>query len=126
MKNILHIKNASGLGISYKNYNYIINLCDSKIISIRTNLNLNTNKFFLKRSQFEYLFRVQFLSTRKLIFHLPTPSIFFSVASANGPTLNITKVKRDHMGPYLCIASNGVPPSISKRIMLIVQCKCIL
>ncbi|XP_045468329.1 lachesin-like isoform X2 [Harmonia axyridis] len=43
------------------------------------------------------------------------------VATANGPTLNITKVKRDHMGPYLCIASNGVPPSISKRIMLIVQ-----
>ncbi|KAK9881851.1 hypothetical protein WA026_018042 [Henosepilachna vigintioctopunctata] len=25
------------------------------------------------------------------------------------------------MGPYLCIASNGVPPSVSKRIMLIVH-----
>ncbi|KAK9881845.1 hypothetical protein WA026_018032 [Henosepilachna vigintioctopunctata] len=43
------------------------------------------------------------------------------VASANGPVLNISRVKREHMGPYLCIASNGVPPSISKRIMLIVQ-----
>ncbi|XP_066140746.1 lachesin-like isoform X1 [Euwallacea fornicatus] len=38
-----------------------------------------------------------------------------------GPTLNITKVNRLHMGPYLCIASNGVPPSVSKRIMLIVH-----
>jgi hypothetical protein len=27
------------------------------------------------------------------------------------------------MGPYLCIASNGIPPSVSKRIMLIVHCK---
>ncbi|XP_049821742.1 limbic system-associated membrane protein-like [Aethina tumida] len=41
--------------------------------------------------------------------------------SVSGPILNLTKVKRDHMGPYLCIASNGIPPSVSKRIMLIVQ-----
>lgn len=27
------------------------------------------------------------------------------------------------MGAYLCIASNGVPPSISKRVELRVQCK---
>lgn len=27
------------------------------------------------------------------------------------------------MGAYLCIAANGVPPSISKRIELRVQCK---
>ncbi|KAL1508973.1 hypothetical protein ABEB36_003784 [Hypothenemus hampei] len=38
-----------------------------------------------------------------------------------GPLLNITKVNRLQMGPYLCIASNGVPPSVSKRIMLIVH-----
>ncbi|KAF7271305.1 hypothetical protein GWI33_015803 [Rhynchophorus ferrugineus] len=25
------------------------------------------------------------------------------------------------MGPYLCIASNGVPPSVSKRIMLVIH-----
>ncbi|XP_022905097.1 neurotrimin-like [Onthophagus taurus] len=41
------------------------------------------------------------------------------VVSVEGPTLNITKVTRQQMGPYLCIASNGVPPSVSKRIMLI-------
>ncbi|CAL7951303.1 unnamed protein product [Xylocopa violacea] len=41
--------------------------------------------------------------------------------SVDGPNFNITKVNRLHMGSYLCIASNGVPPSVSKRIMLIVQ-----
>lgn len=29
------------------------------------------------------------------------------------------------MGAYLCIASNGVPPSVSKRILLLVHCKYI-
>ncbi len=27
------------------------------------------------------------------------------------------------MGAYLCIAQNGVPPSISKRIILTVECE---
>ncbi|XP_050507769.1 lachesin isoform X1 [Diabrotica virgifera virgifera] len=43
------------------------------------------------------------------------------VLSALGPVLNITNVKREHMGPYLCIATNGIPPSVSKRIKLVVQ-----
>ncbi|CAG9855186.1 unnamed protein product [Phyllotreta striolata] len=43
------------------------------------------------------------------------------VLNATGPVLNITNVKRDHMGPYLCIATNGIPPSVSKRIKLVVQ-----
>ncbi|XP_031839768.1 protein amalgam isoform X3 [Nomia melanderi] len=43
------------------------------------------------------------------------------VASFQGPELEITRVTRLHMGSYLCIASNGVPPSVSKRIVLIVQ-----
>lgn len=30
------------------------------------------------------------------------------------------------MAAYLCVASNGVPPSISKRVQLKVQCKHIL
>lgn len=41
----------------------------------------------------------------------------------NGTVLNITRVNRLHMGAYLCIASNGVPPTVSKRIMLIIQCE---
>ncbi|XP_063368927.1 lachesin-like isoform X2 [Cydia amplana] len=44
-----------------------------------------------------------------------------SVSVVDGETLTIGKVSRLHMGAYLCIASNGVPPSISKRIMLMVQ-----
>ncbi|XP_065078646.1 neurotrimin [Ochlerotatus camptorhynchus] len=43
------------------------------------------------------------------------------VQSVEGPTLSIPRVNRLHMGAYLCIASNGVPPSVSKRVMLIVH-----
>ncbi|XP_044258298.1 neurotrimin-like isoform X1 [Tribolium madens] len=43
------------------------------------------------------------------------------VPSIDGPVLNISRVSRQQMGPYLCIASNGIPPSVSKRIMLIVH-----
>ncbi|XP_049286939.1 lachesin-like [Anopheles funestus] len=43
------------------------------------------------------------------------------VSSVEGPTFTIPKVNRLHMGAYLCIASNGVPPSVSKRVMLIVH-----
>lgn len=45
------------------------------------------------------------------------------MSSVEGPVLNMSDVSRQHMGAYLCIASNGVPPTVSKRIMLIVQCK---
>ena len=37
--------------------------------------------------------------------------------------LCINKVTRNHMATYLCIASNGVLPIMSKRIHLIVLCK---
>lgn len=50
-------------------------------------------------------------------------TFLLAVSVVDGETLTITKVSRLHMGAYLCIASNGVPPSISKRIMLMVQCK---
>ena len=33
------------------------------------------------------------------------------------------KVKRGQMGAYLCIASNDVPPAVSKRIILNVNCE---
>ncbi|XP_067206436.1 lachesin-like isoform X2 [Linepithema humile] len=38
--------------------------------------------------------------------------------TAEGETLTLSKVTRGEMGAYLCIASNGVPPSVSKRMML--------
>ncbi|CAH0405449.1 unnamed protein product [Chilo suppressalis] len=33
-------------------------------------------------------------------------------------TLTMTKISRSDMGAYLCIASNGVPPSVSMRIQI--------
>lgn len=50
--------------------------------------------------------------------------ILITVNVVDGEILFITKVSRLHMAVYLCIASNGVPPSISKRVQLKVQCKC--
>ncbi|XP_064114610.1 lachesin-like [Macrobrachium nipponense] len=38
-----------------------------------------------------------------------------------GTKLQLHQVSRTHMGAYLCIASNGVPPSVSKRITLHVE-----
>lgn len=54
--------------------------------------------------------------------------IIFNIAVnvVDGENLTISKVSRLHMGAYLCIASNGVPPSISKRVVLMVQCKYII
>ncbi|CAH0725314.1 unnamed protein product, partial [Brenthis ino] len=43
------------------------------------------------------------------------------VSSLEGPVLNISRVSRQHAGAYLCIASNGVPPTVSKRIMITVE-----
>ena len=40
-----------------------------------------------------------------------------------GSFLNISQAKREDMGPYLCIAANGVLPSVSKRIVLQINCK---
>ncbi|XP_058837138.1 lachesin [Topomyia yanbarensis] len=39
----------------------------------------------------------------------------------DGEVLHLTKVSRNEMGAYLCIATNGVPPSVSKRIILDVE-----
>ncbi|XP_028026040.1 lachesin-like [Bombyx mandarina] len=41
----------------------------------------------------------------------------------NGVWLNMSSVSRDINGAFLCIATNGVPPSVSKRILLRVMCK---
>jgi len=38
-----------------------------------------------------------------------------------GPNLTISHVQEKDMGSYLCIADNGVPPIVSKRIFLYVQ-----
>ena len=53
----------------------------------------------------------------------PMTMIMCLVTSISGASLVFDSVGRDHVGSYLCIASNGVPPSVSKRVDLRVQCK---
>ncbi|XP_044589793.1 lachesin-like isoform X1 [Cotesia glomerata] len=38
-----------------------------------------------------------------------------------GDQLNLTKITRTEMGAYYCIATNGVPPTVSKRIIVDVE-----
>lgn len=45
------------------------------------------------------------------------------MTSYRGEALKLTKIARNEMGSYLCIASNSVPPSVSKRISLNIHCK---
>ncbi|KAK2583266.1 hypothetical protein KPH14_009276 [Odynerus spinipes] len=41
-----------------------------------------------------------------------------SVTAIDGEVLHFVKISRLHMGSYLCIASNGVQPSVSKAVVL--------
>uniref|UniRef100_A0A6P7H040 Lachesin-like n=1 Tax=Diabrotica virgifera virgifera TaxID=50390 RepID=A0A6P7H040_DIAVI len=43
------------------------------------------------------------------------------VSEWEGETLELTKISRLDMGAFLCIASNGVPPTVSKRIKVSVN-----
>ncbi|XP_018565139.1 lachesin-like [Anoplophora glabripennis] len=40
------------------------------------------------------------------------------VSAYQGEVLKLAKISRTEMGAYMCIASNGVPPTVSKRIMV--------
>ncbi|KAF5299032.1 hypothetical protein FQR65_LT09495, partial [Abscondita terminalis] len=44
-----------------------------------------------------------------------------TVSEWEGETLELTRISRLDMGAYLCIASNGVPPTVSKRIKVSVD-----
>ncbi|KAF2360451.1 Immunoglobulin V-set domain [Trinorchestia longiramus] len=41
-----------------------------------------------------------------------------------GPKLRLGPLQRSAAGAFLCIASNGVPPTVSKRVLLSVNCEC--
>merc|ERR1740128_765188 len=43
------------------------------------------------------------------------------IISQGGEELIFTKISRTDSAAYLCIASNGIPPSVSKRIILDVE-----
>ncbi|XP_071442823.1 lachesin-like isoform X2 [Hetaerina americana] len=44
-----------------------------------------------------------------------------TVSEFEGEVLELTRISRLDMGAYLCIASNGVPPTVSKRIKVSVD-----
>nr|CAD7259394.1 unnamed protein product [Timema shepardi] len=44
-----------------------------------------------------------------------------SVLEWEGEVLELSRISRLDMGAYLCIASNGVPPTVSKRIKVSVD-----
>jgi len=46
----------------------------------------------------------------------------FLAPVVDGPILRLYKVSRLDMGAYMCIASNGIPPAVSKRIQLGIDC----
>lgn len=60
-------------------------------------------------------------STNSLSLSLSVSSV--AVNEWEGDTLEITRISRLDMGAYLCIASNGVPPTVSKRIKVSVDCE---
>lgn len=43
--------------------------------------------------------------------------------AVEGERLALSGVQRSDMGGFLCIASNGIPPSVSKRYDVQVNCK---
>lgn len=49
--------------------------------------------------------------------------VVFAVPEVQGPELVLRRLTRADMGAYLCIAANGIPSPVSKRIMVHVHCK---
>ena len=45
------------------------------------------------------------------------------MSRVDGPVLELHKVKRGEAGSYLCIASNGHPPTVSRRVQLDIKCR---
>ena len=54
---------------------------------------------------------------------LKTYIFYISVEVVEGPELKLDRLTRADMGAYLCIAKNGIPSPVSKRIMIHVHCK---
>ena len=52
--------------------------------------------------------------------------LFYPLAErreVHGEVLDLIRISRTEMGAYLCIAQNGVPSPVSKRIMVHVHCE---
>ena len=60
-------------------------------------------------------------SSHGLVEKLKTFSLL-PAEEVTGSVLKLWKVSRMDMGAYMCIARNGVPPAVSKRIELGIDC----
>ena len=60
---------------------------------------------------------VEVVNSNRLEIHKVTNFVF------GGDCIGMFQVRREDMGAYLCIASNDVPPAVSKRVYLMVQCE---
>ena len=49
--------------------------------------------------------------------------VYIPVDRVNGNILHLHKIKRSQMGNYLCIATNGRPPAVSRMVKVNVNCK---
>ena len=49
--------------------------------------------------------------------------LYILVSRVDGQVLELHKVKKSEAGSYLCIASNGHPPTVSRRVQLDVKCR---
>lgn len=87
--------------------------------------NNRTKWFTWQDKRFEFATKMTFF-IEKVFWLTEKKNIFFLLFLAlvvEGEMLWLSKVTRSEMGAYLCIASNAVPPSVSKRIKLQVHCK---
>lgn len=86
---------------------------DNSKISISKGHSGDTSNLFMIEIAFRFTFCVDF------IYRL------FSVSEWEGEVLEMARISRLDMGAYLCIASNGVPPTVSKRVKVSVDCMCV-
>ncbi|KAF6214843.1 hypothetical protein GE061_009586 [Apolygus lucorum] len=50
--------------------------------------------------------------------HFKIVSLLAAAKSYDGELLELSNIQRTDMGVYYCIASNGIPPSVSKRMVV--------
>lgn len=66
-------------------------------------------------------FRLNFINYQQ--FRFDNIVFILVVESHNGESLELPHVQRTDMGSYYCIASNGIPPTVSRRYHVEVHCK---
>lgn len=86
------------------------------------------NFFLIKRviSSGTYYSLCSIKKKRSCLYYALHFSLFRLVSEWEGEVLDMARISRLDMGAYLCIASNGVPPTVSKRVKVSVDCKYFL